>query len=441
MRKLAVAVIVLMLSVVPEAAEASWSRPRPVERSDWIVGGATTSMATARNGAAIVAWSAFPEPSDGTSPPPDVVHVRRISPTGQLGSIRTLSGPDTANPIDISVALDDDGDALVTWGTWDSDNIDNCQVWARRLSRDGVAGPLVRVSTPGVYAGLPVAALTPRGQGAIEFRQGRSNSWVLHRFSRSSRVGHRVDLDSDVGANPRLVATRDGDFVTATTDGNGDLRAYRLLPDNRLRTRRISPDTAWSYGVSDIGADRNGTAYFTYAATSPDASRNTAEFVRTWGAGGRLGRARRITPRTHNVLVSTSRTDLQGDTEIAWTRQTGSVTTALYARIWRRDGSLGPIHDLGPMQPLEPYGVNPPPKPGLAVDDDGDAVVVWSTEPDWGHYVAWGRRIHRDGSLGGRKVMVKDHARAGRSVITPKGAARVLMMNEGGGVLWLTTGP
>jgi histidinol-phosphate aminotransferase len=78
-----------------------------------------------------------------------------------------------ARLVSVSVALDDDGDALIAWAVYE-DASSSWQVWTRRLSRGGTVGPFRRLSTPGVSSWRPRAALTPRGQGAVIFDESVS---------------------------------------------------------------------------------------------------------------------------------------------------------------------------------------------------------------------------------------------------------------------------
>jgi hypothetical protein len=307
-------------------------------------------------------------------------------------------------------------------------------VWARRLSRDGVVGPLIRLSEPGVGSWQPAAALTPGGRGAVVFDDGYSQ--VLYRISRASNLSAPMHLPEHGGYGCRLVATRDGDFVTAGTDADGFVVGFRLLPDGRVVRRKASADTPKSDSLIDLGVDLRGRAYLTYLGAT-DVSDRTL-WTRRWARGGSLGPARRVAPRSHDVIRATSRTDLDGDTVITWSHSVASYTLVLYSRLLRRDGSLGPVHRLGPIEAADVFHPEPSPAPGLAVDDDGDGVVVWPSEPEASHFITWARRIRRDGSVG-PKVMLRDDGRPNAVGMTPTGRARVGITSRA--QLVLRTGP
>jgi hypothetical protein len=430
-RKLAaVMAISVVLVLLPEAAHADWSRARPMDEPGWTAAD-QVSIAVARNGSALMAWTGWPPDPQTQSG----LRYRRISATGGLGRVRTLDiGPDNANPRHISVALDDDGDALLAWTATEQTATGTSQVWARRLSRDGAVGPLRRLSEPDRSSWLPAAAITPRGRGAVVFDDGSSQ--VLYRISRGSRLSAPTYLPEHGGYGCRLVATRDGDFVTAGTDADGVVVAFRMLPDGRLVRRKLSADTPMSDSLTDLGVDRRGTAYFTYLGSAGVSDR--ALWTRPWARGGSLGPARRIAPHSHVVIRATSRTDLDGDTMITWSHAVESYTLVLYGRLLRRNGTLGPVRRLGPIEAADVFHPVPSPAPSLAVDDDGHGVVAWPSEPEAGHLITWARRIHRDGSVGS-KVMLRDMGRPNAVGMTPKGRARVGITSRA--KLLLRTGP
>jgi hypothetical protein len=418
----------LVLALLPAPADATWSRARSMDEPGWSASD-RVSIAVSRNGGALMAWHAFPPNSEE----PHELRVRRIDASGQLGPLRTLYRDATGGwPSDFSVAIDDDGDALVAWVA--SEYRGPEQVWARRLSRDGVAGPLLRLSDPDVNSTLPLAALTPRGRGAVSFQAGSGR--VMYPLSRDNRVGKPTYPPQSA---LRLVATRDGDFVTAGSSSNGSqVVAVRLLPNGELMSRTISADPRMlNNEIVDIGVNRRGTATITFAGNNGQPGGQL--WTRTWARDGTLGTARRIAPRAHRVVRATSRTDLEGDTVIVWSHAVESYRLVLYARILRRNGSLGPVHRLGPIEAADVFHPRPSPVPGLAIDDDGHGVVAWPSEPEAGHYITWVRRIRPDGTVGS-KVMLQDMARPSAVGITPTGRARVGITTTPGWLL-LKTGP
>lgn len=419
----------VMLLVMPAVANAAWSRPRNVEEPGWYPTGAV-DIAMARDGAALLAWTGY-----RSGEVQRVARVRRISPTGRLGPIRTLSN-DSSSPVLLAAAVDDDGNALVAWDFFDEgDNTGH--VWARRMSRDGVKGPMLRLNEGIENGSDPTVALTPTGVGAINYNDGASRQLVL--ISRDNRVSEPIQMWGS-----EMVATRRGDFLIAgqvSADGFREVELTRLRPDGRLVRRIVSADTPRpAKGPYTIGADREGNAYVVYGAENHDDVLDPVLWGRRWSSNGRLGPARRLSPRGHRPIRVNAQTDMQGDTIISWSHPVAPYRLRLYSRIWRRDGSVGPVYTLGAIQTNDVLYPVPSPLPGLALDDDGNGVVVWPEEPESTHIIAWSRRIHRDGTVG-PKVMLRDMAEPTKPAITPNGRARVPLWRRDFVGLLLTTGP
>ena len=437
-RKLAAVVATsVALVLVPSGAEADWSRPRQLESAEWNVSQVASAMA--RDGRMVVVWRAWPAEPDPDTYEPEVLHMRRVSRTGRLGPIRTLSTTESGDPTHISVAVDADGDALVTWQSPDIDNDVSSHVWARRVSWGGVRGPLVRVSPADEAGAFPVAALAPKGAGVVLYqRDHNETSWRMARFTSGSRLGHTVQVGNPIPHGPRVSATPAGDFVTAATGADGVFRAYRLRRDDTVLRREVQAG-----GVpTGLGTDRHGTAHLTYQDPAQTTGVESTVFVRRWFSDGRMGTARRISSRSHTVLLSGSDTGWRGDTFVTWSHKPDPDKGYVdgYGRMLRRDGSLGAVRRLGPMPPIPPqtllyFYLK---RPLATLDDAGNGVVTWASQPDWDHDMAWARRVHQEGSVG-PKVLVRDNAVPVGAEVTPAGRARVLPL--GYARLWLRSGP
>jgi hypothetical protein len=420
-RRLLVSLMVGAL-LAPAAAHAQWTRFRRVEGPDWYRWNGI-EIAMARDGGALVAWSSRPAVGG-----PAEVKARQIDPAGNMGPIRVLSDDLSTKPTRISAALDDDGDALVGWDSVQP-GIEN--VWVRRLSDDGVMGPLTRVSDGTDDSTWPAVAVTPGGRGAVSFTVNSHR--LLYPISRRSEVGNPIPvaLPQDAAS---LTATRGGDFLTASESQGtltSDVVAWRIRPDGEVVSQTVSPATPESgKGFVEVGTDRAGNAYITYITDDYDGTYDPVWWSRRWARDGSLGPVRRVSRRGEHVVQMAAWTDLQGDTLLTWSSPDGPNMYSLYNRVWRQNASLGPIHALGHIQA---NGVR------LAIDDDGDGQMTWATEPEYDHFVTWTRRIHPDGSVG-PKMMLRDMATPGAVGVTPNGRARIAVAPPDRGLL-LTTGP
>lgn len=310
------------------------------------------------------------------------------------------------------------------------------QVLAQRVYRDGSVGPQMLLSGPTLSSWIPRAALTPDGEGAVVFDESdpdpSSSHQVLVRIHADGGVGRRWRLPVPAGAP--LQATRAGDFVTAGGSG-GRVVAYRLLPNDRLRSQQISTRRSGYGTAATVGIGRRGVAYIVYAAGR--SGRPTALWARRWERDGALTRVRRISPPGQPVGTVSTAVDQEGDMVIAWpATDVDSREITAYSRLWRRDGSVSRTRRLGNSTGWSAQYHQFPPL--VAVDADGHGVVVWGSDEASRPYTTWARRITRRGAVGRRFVMAVD-ALPALAGFTLKGRARVVGSSNTG--LWLRTGP
>jgi hypothetical protein len=114
------------------------------------------------DGDAVVSW----ERSDGTNAR---AQARARSGAGTLSPVRTLSASGQSG-LDPRVAVDGDGDAVVTWGRFDGTTF---RAQARARSAAGTLSPVQNLSDPGERASSPSVAINDGGEAA--FAWGRSD--------------------------------------------------------------------------------------------------------------------------------------------------------------------------------------------------------------------------------------------------------------------------
>lgn len=418
--------------LLPTSATAAWAPARPMDPVGWWSADNHDLATSARGGSALL-WTTM-APGSTTW----VVKFRRIAEDGTLGAVRTLPG-DMANPRHVSLALDEDGDALIAWSrSHEVNGLSGGRVFARRLSRTGVLGPAIALGPATALSDHPTAALSPSGVGAVVYDEvfpDNRRRQALRRLPFSGGTSAPKYLPPAGSLGTRLVATRQGDFVTASTRADGELVATRWRADGSIVHRVASADTPLHAMVADLGFDTAGTAHLTWYANQDGA--RPVVWSRTWSSTGVLGAARRISPTTHTPLRVSAATDLEGDTMLAWSVSRGTARPVLHTRILRRDGTLGPVHEAGNIKGPE-SGVRPAPAPELAVDSNGDGVLAWPSEPEPEHDVTWVRKVSQQGVLA-PLVRLADQAEPFDAVMTPTGRARLTVVRDQR--LWLYTGP
>ena len=194
------------------------------------------------------------------------VQTRSRSAAGALGTVATLSsGP--LNAGEPKVAVDDDGDAAVTWLSFTPEF--RATVQLRSRSRTGALGPVAAVSDPADDAWDAVVGIDGDGDAvATWWVPGRSNARVEARArSAAGTVGPRLQMSTAAfdGYEPQIAVDGDGDAVLTwlAFDRNG----VRVQGRPRSRTGALGPIGNLSvpaedaFGAQVAGNDAGAVAF------------------------------------------------------------------------------------------------------------------------------------------------------------------------------------
>lgn len=171
-------------------------------------------LAVQPNGSAVFVWWA-----DGE------IQARRLFSTGALGPIKTISPSSPFNQLDSDVAVDRRGRAVFTWSFY---NGTSYQVQARTLSARDVLGPMRAISQPDGYnAGT---GMSP--QVAVDIDGDAVITWVFHVDSTHSRAQARALSNAEVlGRLQNLSEPRLWDPPQVAVDADGDALAVWSVGD------------------------------------------------------------------------------------------------------------------------------------------------------------------------------------------------------------------
>ncbi len=142
-----------------------------------------------------------------------------------------------------------------------------------------------------------------------------------------------------------------------------------------------------SAALTQVAVDADGDAVFAWVRLDGP---NQRIQTRARSATGALGPLRTISPAGQNASTPRVAVDADGDAVFAWQRSDGTNS-----RIQTR--ALSAAGALSAVQTVSPAGENAT-QPGVAVDADGDAVLVW-TRWDGSHYRVQARGRSAAGAL------------------------------------------
>ncbi|MFI8889110.1 hypothetical protein [Streptomyces paradoxus] len=371
-------------------AEAAWTSAWNVSASGWFAAD-SPQVSVDRQGDALLAWTAG---DLSTTYSYQRVQTRVKFANGTTGAIRTLS-PDGAAVSWPETGSDDTGDSAVVWQQ-------DSQVVGRRVAASGsLVGPLQKLSTS-APATTPVVAVTPGGTAMAAWTEIRDGSWyaVARRLKLDGTIGAAITLGSGSAEKPAIGVDRNGQFVVAWARAS-DVVAKRITSTSVSSTKVLtSPIASYGgFGMVRAGVDRDGDAVISYHSGGGSVAQVWAS---RWSRTGTLSAPLRISSATDNVgFHHALATDLDGDSMIVWTRYSSGKLELLGRRL-SAGGTRGGVTTLGPGD-----------RPDLALDDDGDGMVVFHTvlpksTPPYSYTKSSARLISRSGTFGTAKTLTSD---------------------------------
>lgn len=375
-----------LVSVVVPAEAATWSSTYNVSATGWM-GQDSPTVAVDRQGDALLVWAACDLNSTYCF---HQVQARIKPAAGSMGPIKTLSplGTSSAWP---QVASDDDGDSAVVWEQ-------DSRVVGRRISATGVVGPLRTLSS--TTALNPSVVVEPTGRALAVWTEIRGGSYytVARYFGNDSYVGTLFTVGNGSGEHPAAGIDRTGTAVVVWTEGYARVVAKRIRPGYQSPLTAIAPAASGvGYGMPSVGVDRDGDAAISFRRTRSGEMPHV--WARLWSRTSTLGPVLGISPSTDNVtFYSALAMDLEGDSMVVWSRRTSSTQTDVFGRRIYRTGAVGAITRLGVGD-----------RPSVTLDDDGNGLAVWqSPGPPYEATKVYARTVSPTGVFGTTDLLSSD---------------------------------
>jgi hypothetical protein len=267
------------------------------------------------------------------------VKTRKISSTGALGPVKTLSSARQKSH-DPVIASDADGDVIAAWSQPDSED---WRIRARRISANGRLGSVKTLSAPGHGAGLTQVASDARGNALVVWSQFNSQvsnrSIKARRISATGALGPRLSL-SDAGEyalSPKVASNASGEAIVVwygESDGDSSsVEARRISPSGALGPRQTVASSGYNYpGQPAIDSAGKATAIWgehVYPTTSPEQSYLQTREISATGA---LGPTQTLAAA--HVEGPQATVNAEGNAFAVWSQFDGSH--------WSAWGSLGP---------------------------------------------------------------------------------------------------
>ncbi len=367
------------LLVATPAQAATWTPIRDVTAPGW--SGNSATVAVDRQGDALLVWSGCDETKSYCYSQTQA----RFAPAGggPLGPVLTLSPSGSSSWPE--VAADDDGDAAVVWQQ-------DAVVMGRRVSASGALGPLQTMSA--AQSSTPSVAVEPDGRALVTWTQYVDGAYVAKAryFGVDSTLGPELTLGASSVDQTAVAIDRSGGAIVAWAGHDWDeLLARRLRPaslSDPITVAAAAPDTG--YSRVSVTLDRDGDAVISYRQVHSTALPDLR--IRTLSSTGVLGEAVKVSPADHDVtFYSALGTDLDGDSVLTWSTRTYGVMADVYARTISRTGVLGEVNAFG-------QGDRPT---VTVDDDGDGLVAWQAAGPSWAYMGVWASTVTRAGVFGG----------------------------------------
>ncbi|MDQ3990774.1 MAG: hypothetical protein M3245_00485 [Actinomycetota bacterium] len=319
-------------------------------------------VAVDQDGDAVVVWARF----DGTN---SRVQARRRSAAGALSPVQALSvaGQSANRP---QVAVDQDGHAVIVWQIWDGAT---WRVQARRRSAGGALSPVQTLSTAGQDAYYPQVAVDQDGHAVVVWQRFDGTTFSVQARRRSAAGAlSPVETLSAAGQNahvPQVAVDQDGDAVIAWHgfDGtNSRIQARRRSKAGALSAvKKLSAAGRDAHGAQ-VAVDQDGHAVIVWERH--DGTNWRIQAMRR-SAAGALSAVQTLSAAGQSADDPHVAVDADGHAVIVWERHDGTS----YRVQARRRSAAGA---LSAVQTLSAAGQSAQ-ESEVAVDQDGDAVIVW----------------------------------------------------------------
>jgi len=361
----------IVAAIAASPAYATFGAPLGLGAPEPIESFANTDadVAVDNDGDALFVWNG----TDGSGD--TIIQARRLSAAGVLGPVRNISPPGERGGEQASVAVDNDGDAVIAWSGFDAGPLFE----VRTLSAGGVLGPVQTLGFPAnnTLIETPAVAVDRDGDAVIVFKgDGGTTSRIQARtLSAGGVLGPTLNLSppGQGGTEGRVAMDPSGDAVFAwvRSDGtNGRIQTAALSAAGALSpVQTVSPVGQFAL-VPAVAVNPTGDAMIAWVSPVPGMFGPRVR-ARTRSAAGALGPITNIATGFVNGEAQPSvALDNAGDAIFAWQDATGDNTLIL-ARERTAAGALSPIQRLsaagqdGRDQDLDIAG-------------NGRAVVTWT---------------------------------------------------------------
>ncbi len=364
------------------------------------------SMAMDADGDFVVVWHSAG--SAGTDSAGYSIQGQRFTSDGSVvGAEFQVNSYTTGNQDFPAVAMDSDGDFVVAWESYGSVGTDSSDksVQGQRFASDGSAvGAQFQVNSYTTYSQYsPEVALDSDGDFTVVWQSwgssgtdSSSRSIQGQRYaSDGSTAGTEIQINSYTSffqRYPAVAMDSDGDWVvvwssygsTGTDSSNESVQGQRYASDGSTAGAefQINSYTTSAQAFPSVAMDAGGdfvVAWRSYGSGGTDSADRSVQGQRYASDGSAVGVEFQVNSYTTNTQRYPSATiDADGDFVVVWESYesggTDSSGESIHGQRYTSDGSV-----LGAELQVNSYTLSAQIRPSVAMESDGDFVVVWAS--------------------------------------------------------------
>jgi hypothetical protein len=345
------------------------------------------AVATDSDGDSVVVWSSFGQDGSGAG-----VYLQRFDSSGApQGTEFRVNATTTGDQLYPGVAIDDDGDIVVVWQSSGQDG-DSGGIYARRYSRGW--GSEFRVNTVTVDNQIaPQVDMDATGAFAVTWssynQDGADYGIYARRYSASgaslgaaflvntTTAGGQFESDIAMSASGAFVIIWEGDGA-----GGGDGVYSQLYGPGGSRVggeTRADSGGGTYHPELRVAMDAGGDYVLVWNSYAQDGD-NDGIYAQRYHAGGApVGVETRINSiATGSQFAPDVAMSANGDYLVSWTDARDGDEYGVFGRRFAASGSPqgAETRMSSTVADFQEY-------PAVALDADGDAVVVWVNSTDW----------------------------------------------------------
>ncbi|NEQ21970.1 MAG: tandem-95 repeat protein [Microcoleus sp. SIO2G3] len=381
------------------------------------------SVAMDADGDFVVTWSSNSQDGSGWG-----VYAQRYNATGQTIGNEFRVNTITSNSQQFStVAMDADGDFVVTWSSNGQDG-SGWGVYAQRYNAAGqTIGNEFRVNSyTNSFQQFSTVAMDADGDFVVTWSSNSQDGsgWGVYaqRYNAAGQaLGNEFRVNSYTSGSQiysKVAMDADGDFVVIWNSAGQDGSSYGVYAQRYSAAGealgeefQVNTYTNSTQRFSSVAMDADGDFVVTWSSNGQDGSSWGVYAQRYNAAGEALGQEFRVNTSTSgSQLYSTVAMDADGDFVITWSSsaQDGSGY-GVYAQRYNAAGQA-----IGGEFQVNTYTNNSQRFSNVAMDGDGDFIVNWTSNgqdgSSYGVYAQLYRQLEAPTSSGISNVIVQEDA-------------------------------